>query len=331
MATIAAVDIGYRNTKVFAHDTKNGTTREWLFRSIAVPAGASSQTGAGLVRRDTRRVEVDGVPYEVGPDAHLLLGPRSTCVLHEDFIRTQEYRAMFLAALSYIGDHDIDVLVGGLPVRHFDGGKSDLEALMGGSHDVPGLGTVHVRRAMVIPQPMGALIEELSRSGNVTEQTVLLIDPGYFTLDWTAARGLKHLPPLTGSFPAGVSAGLRAVAEHIRQETGRPFDDLNVLDHKIRDGKLMLADLKLGADTLASLMHEGLRPGIVEMKNQIGDGRLVDRVVLCGGGATWFEPLIREAWANLPISVIERPVSANARGFLQLAADMAGLQRGVAA
>jgi len=331
MATIAAVDIGYRNTKILAHDTRNNTTREWLFRSIAVPASSSSQTGAGLVRRDTRRVEVDGVPYEAGPDAHLLLGPRSTSVLHEDFIHTPEYHALFLAALSYIGDEEIDVIVGGLPVRHLDGSKSDLEALMIGTHHVPGLGTVHVHHSAVIPQPMGALIEELSRAGNVTEQTVLLIDPGYFTLDWTAAQGLKHLPPLTGSFPAGVSAGLRAVAEHIRQCTGKPFDDLNALDRKIRNQQLALSDLTLERDTLAVLMREGLHPGITEMKNQLGEAHLIDRIVLCGGGASWFEPLVRESWSNLPVSLIERPVSANARGFLQLAADLAGLQHGVAA
>jgi len=331
MATIAAVDIGYRNTKIFAHNTETGATRHWLFRSIAVPAESRSQTGAGLVRRDTRRVDVDSTAYEAGPDAHLLLGPRSTSVLHEDFIHTPEYHALFLAALSYIGVNQIDVLVGGLPVQHTEGSRRPLEAFMQGNHQVPGLGNVLVQRTTVIPQPMGALIEELSLTQQRTEQTVLVIDPGFFTLDWTGAQGLKYLPPLTGSFPAGVSAGLRNVSAHIRSITGKPFDDINLLDRKISNGRLSLTGLILEPDELTPMMQTALRPGLIAMQNHIGEGRDIDHLVLCGGGATWFEPLIRETWPSHPLSVIDRPVTANARGFLQLAADLIGLQEGVAA
>ena len=78
MTTIAAIDIGYRNTKYVCQANPREPVRSHHFPSTAVKAEANPAIGDALAQRDTRLVEVDGMAYEVGPDARLLLGPRST-------------------------------------------------------------------------------------------------------------------------------------------------------------------------------------------------------------------------------------------------------------
>ncbi len=325
MTTIAAIDIGYRNTKYVCQANPREPVRSNHFPSTAVKAEAFPAIGDALAQRDTRLVEVDGMAYEVGPDARLLLGPRSTQVLHEDFIDTPEYRALFLGALSYMGLSEIDVLVGGLPVRHMAAGKSALEAFMQGEHRVPGLGTVTIHRASVVPQPVGGLVHHLRHSapGARSDDVQLLVDPGFFTLDWTCAEGLKYLPALTGSFAAGISSGLKAVAEIVSEELSVPFSDLDVLDRKLRQPEIRIGGREFDRNRIDEAIRKALRPGIIEMRNQIGSAVTVDRIVLCGGGAGYYEPLIREAWPNHSVVVLEDPLMANVRGFHLLAAQQA--------
>lgn len=324
--TIAAIDIGYRNTKIaFSH---RGLPKTLLFPSLAPRAQHQALAGATLPHRNTRLVEVDEQTYEIGEDAHLLLGPRSNQVLHEDFVQTPEYHALLLGALSHIGASQIDVLVGGLPVRHIDGHKTALEALMRGAHRLPGLGEIHVRRAVVIPQPLGGLIHHQSQTtAPDTEETVLLVDPGYFTLDWTCAQGLKYLPAMTGSFPAGISSGLRAAADRISGQLGAPFDDLDTLDRKLRQKTVRIAGHNFARDELDGIIADALRPGLVEMKNRLGKAQSIDRIVVCGGGAPYYRPLLEDTWPHLPIEVADDPVMANVRGFYRLALDLSARQQ----
>jgi len=332
MTVTAAIDIGYRNTKI-VHQRHGAAANESHFPSIAVPAQAQAATGAALARRNTRLVEVDGQEYEVGPDAHLLLGPRSTQVLHEDYIHTPEYRALLLGGLSYIGEPRIDVLVGGLPVRHLGTGQARLEALMAGPHTVPGIGSVSIGRVVVIPQPLGGLIHHLRRPGAAAvQQTTLLVDPGFFTLDWTCAEGLKYLPAMTGSFPAGIASGLQAAAEHISEVIDTPFGDLDTLDRKMRQPEIRIAGRVVDRARLEEKIREALQPGIMEMRNRIGGALSIDRIVVCGGGAAYYAPLIREAWPHHPVAVVDEPLMANVRGFHSLASSaMAGSRQEVAA
>lgn len=331
MLTIAAVDIGYRNTKLVYQAGTQGRVRSLHFPSIAVKASTQMATEV-MSQRDTRLVRVDDESLEVGPDARLLLGPRSNQILHEAFVGTLEYRALFYGALSYIGLPRIDVLVGGLPVRHMESGQAALEAFMQGTHEVPGLGEVTVRNAKVIPQPLGGLMHHNTMStARNDRETVLLVDPGYFTLDWTAAEGFRHLPALTGSFPAGISSGLLVVADLLSRELGTPVNDLDAIDRQLRRPTFRYGGVEFSRPDIEEALQAALKPGIVEMRNRVGAALGIDRIVLCGGGALFYEPLVREAWPRHEVTVMEDPLMANVRGFHVLARNLAQRHREVAA
>lgn len=323
MSTIAALDIGYRNTKCMFRTGSRQTARTILFPSLALPA-AESVSGRLLDRRNTRLVEVDGVHYEVGPDAELLSGVHTALVLHENYIRTPEHHALFLGALSYIGVTDIDVLAVGLPVEFMTLQRDQLIQRLTGEHVVAGLGRVKVNKVIVLPQPVGGLVDHLTRLGIAdakSPRTTLLVDPGFFTVDWTAARGLKYLPGMTGSFSAGVSQALQAVAKRLSETLGIRYDNLAAIDRALVSGEGVLRVRGESVD-LGGFMEcarERLAPAVHTLCNQVGAGLDIDHIVVCGGGADLLMPLITQAFPKHTVEKMPSPAMANVRGFFLMA------------
>lgn len=321
MNTTAAIDIGYRNTKCMFRTVQNQPARTLLFPSLALPA-AGSPPGRLLDRRNTRLVEVDDIQYEVGPDADLLSGVHTALVLHENYINTPEHQALFLGALSYMGMSEIDVLAVGLPVEFMAHQSDDLKKRLAGVHTVPGLGQVRVKHVVVLPQPVGGLIDHLTRLG-VSEaeapRTTLMIDPGFFTVDWTASRGLKYLPAMTGSFPAGVSQVLQSMARNLSDELGVRYDNLHSLDRAMVSGELRVAGQAIDIHNHLDHARERLVPAIHALCNQVGAGLDIDRIVVGGGGANIIAPLIKHAFPKHQIEQMPTPVMANVRGFFLMA------------
>lgn len=321
MSTIAAIDIGYRNTKCMFSAGPNHPTRSLIFPSLALPA-VGNQPIRLLDRRNTRLVEVDGAPYEIGPDVDLLSGTHTALVLHENYIHTPEHRALFLGALSYMGFSEIDVLAVGLPVEFMSQQSNELKKRLTGVHTVPGLGQVRVKHVVVLPQPLGGLIDHLTRLGNnpgAASRTTLLIDPGFFTVDWTASRGLKYLPGLTGSFPAGISQVLQSMARGISDDLGVRYDNLQALDRALVSGELRVAGQPVDTQHYLENGRERLVPAIHALCNQVGSGLDIDHIVIGGGGATIITPLIQQTFPKHHVEQMPTPVMANVRGFFLMA------------
>ncbi len=324
MSTIAAIDIGYGNTKLrYQVDLK--PPEEMFFRSIAAPSQADHSVSGGPLRsRDTRLVQADGLDYEVGPDADALLPPRQVRVLHEDYIRTTQYRALFLGALSYIGQSQIDLLVTGLPVHLLNTDQKALESMLQGAHEVPGIGNVTIKRVRVIAQPIGGLLAHIGDADpqDVKERSSLLIDPGFFTLDWTGVKGLQYQPALTGSAPAGFSLALRAAAKAISNRLGMPFDNLDLLDERLRYSTLRIGPTEIDREWIAQVVQNALRPAVTGIQNQLAKGALFDQILVCGGAASYYAPIVREIWPEHPVHLLDEPVMSNVRGFFALAEQL---------
>lgn len=331
MTTLAAVDIGYGNTK-FTYQVDGAPAQEVLFRSIAAPASARLAGTESLGKRDTRLVHVEDTAFEIGPDAHLALGPWGVPILHDDYIDSPEYYALFLGALSYIGQSKIDVMVTGLPVQHMQTHRDRLAQRLSGDHQVEGLGTVQIGRVVVTAQPVGGLLHAMATDGTLaTAQTTLLVDPGYLTLDWCGAEGHQLMTGVEGSIDTGVSVGLQAAAKYITEQLGAPFRDLVLLDRKLRSRVIRVAGKVLDYVKINHLITEALRPGVAAMRNQLRNAQSFDRIVVCGGGADYYRDLVRETWPNHSVQVVRDPVMANVRGYLHMASHLAGAMKGVAA
>jgi plasmid segregation protein ParM len=149
---IRALDLGWGYTKYSRLDPASGNMQYASFPSLAPRHTGVDLSMSIMGRRDTVVVNVDGTKYEVGPDSIDLDTNDASRNLNDQYIHTEQYKAVMFGALAYIGEPVIDLLVVGLPLSNMQmAGK--LKDIVVGEHKVTDGLTVRVKDALVLPQP----------------------------------------------------------------------------------------------------------------------------------------------------------------------------------
>jgi plasmid segregation protein ParM len=313
---IRAIDVGYGNTK-YIRTVENGQAIADHFPSIVHrPAGGKPSFHESP---DIYEVVVNKTTYEVGPgvDAALEGGLR---IMHDNYIETEDYMALVYGALSQMKLSEIDLLVVGLPVDLMGSKREALQNRLVGEHVVCGE-TVNIKRVNAVAQPLGGFLHYASQNKMIEELNStrnLLIDPGFFTVDFLVSTGLREIRGKSGSHPAGVSSYLKAVAKGLSREFQINYDNISHIDEGIRKGKFRL----YGKDVDLSQYHEQalaeIAPAVDAISNKIGDGRSIDQVILVGGGAKLFESSIKNLLPQHRVHCDEYSVVANVLGFQKI-------------
>ena len=325
MSIVRAVDVGFGNTK-FVVLSQNKSIDCSSFPSIAPQIGRASDLSAGLLgTRNTVKIEVDGVFYEVGPDSRFAQDANYRRTLDPDFCKTPGYMALLRGALYYMAQPVIDLLVLGLPVQIYTSHKDDLKARVEGEHAIPTssgeMSKVIVREVRVIPQPIGGFLDYTLRPRGAYQQMRnqmnLIIDPGFFTLDWVVSEGVKMMDSRSGSIEGGMSSVISTIAEQIGKEIRIQIDDHHPIDEALRNGKKpRFFGKEHDITPYIKVAHEKTRQFVAALANRVGkQGMDIDNIVIVGGGANFFKPVIQEKFGNHNIEVSESSVFANVRGF----------------
>lgn len=319
--TVGAIDLGFGNTKfACSRDADNAIVCQLFPSRVAL---ANKKLCGGLSKqRDTVLVEVDGTQYEVGPDVDLALPVHNSQVLHEKFIETPHYMALFKGALSYMQGDDLEMLVVGLPVQFLTSKSRILATRLQGEHIVAKQRKVRVRRVKVLAQPLGGFTHHVVTQGmnaGMQQQSNLIIDAGNFTLDWLLTHGFKPNDHQSGTFPAGMSAIVRRVAEAIGQDMGIHYDNHAKIDRCLHSGGFRLNGRSMDLDTYLRHAQPVIEEGINAMVNQVGDLRDVDNIALVGGGARYYEHALRAKYPHMHFLSMVDPVFANVKGFYNVA------------
>jgi plasmid segregation protein ParM len=330
---IRALDLGSGYAKYNRLDKESGALEYLSFPSLAPRSSGLDlgMTASLLGARDTVVVDVDGTKYEVGPDSADLDTNDSTRSLNNSYIHTEQYKAVFLGALHYIGEPVIDLLVVGLPLNNMQAGAK-LKAMVVGKHKINGTDTVEVKDALVIPQPMGGLYYCLSLAKEreelefMDEEMNLIIDPGFLTYDFLLANGDKIIDNRSGAQNGGVSKVLRSIGESISAKFNITYDNLGALDKGLRRRKL-----KINGEIESLEDHIKATKSVVEgsvnhMKNLVGDGSDIDNIILLGGGSHIFHKTISAFYPKHTVIVIEDAQAANVRGFQMAGERVAGIK-----
>jgi plasmid segregation protein ParM len=323
--TVRSIDVGYGNTKYVCTRPKGGEIACRLFPSLVSLSFGHDLSDGVIAKRDTVVVEVDGNPYEVGPDVELALRTHTARVLHRDFVGTPEYLALLRGALSYMQVSRIDLLVVGLPVSWLNTKSSELKARLTGDHPMREGSVVKVEKVLVLAQPLGGFIDHALSSGmygQLRETRNLVIDPGFFTVDWILAKGIQPISERCGSFPGGTSAVLRKLAESIGKEQQLELDDPLVLDRALRTGRLTLYGRELPVARHLAAARLVADEAATAVANSVGDGRDIDAIVLVGGGAEFFRPALGRRFPRHLVYVVPDPVFANVRGFQRAGGEL---------
>ena len=324
---VRAIDVGYGNTKysslVSASDIQCG-----VFPSLAPQASTGPDLASGLMqKRNTVVVDVEGVKYEVGEDARLAQDATHGRVLDPDYSMTAAHMALMKGALYYMGQPRIDLLVLGLPVNTFKKYEKLLAARVIGKHTVPARskdgemkdGLVEIANCRVIPQPIGAFFDYSLRAGTyerMRSQTNLLIDIGYYTLDWIVAEGVKMNNSRSDALPGGMSAVLRAMADAIGSELGEQITDLSLLEDAIRTGaNPYFYGKEFDITEYKKLGKAKAEQFVSVLVNKVGSSMDISNIILAGGGASFFHDVLSDKFPRHEIITTRDPVFANVRGF----------------
>lgn len=319
---VRALDVGYGNTK-FTMLVSGGEIQCDIFPSIAVTGSAGPDLSAGLMqRRNTILVDVNGVKYEVGKDAHLAQDASHGRVLDPGYPMTDVYMALIRGAMYYMGQRTLDLLILGLPVNTYSRYAALLAEKVVGQHPVPfrdGDQIVEVKNCRVVPQPIGALFDYSTRTrtyDRVRLQTNLLVDVGFYTMDWLYTNGVKMVTTRSGAHNGGMSAILQGIAGAIGREIGEQIDDLLLVEEALRTGTAPLIYGK-PYDITEHLKQAKSKAEqyIAVMMNNVGSTVGISNVILAGGGAAFFKDILQDKFPNHEIITATDPVFANARGF----------------
>lgn len=337
---VRAIDVGYGNTKYVARHDVGQEVMCSLFPSVAPHASLGPDLTAGVFqRRNTVVVEVNGVKYEVGKDAKLAQDASYVRSLDQGYAMTDAYLALVRGALFYMGTPVIDMLVVGLPVNNVEAYHEALAERLVGEHQIPtvirdesGLlvpgaktETVTVRSIKVIPQPIGAFFDYTIHNnlyGRMRTQMNLVIDPGYYTLDWVVAQGVKVNNARSDAHNGGMSAVLGAMAESLGRKLGVQIRDVGAIDEALRSGqKPRFFGKETDITEEIRIGKEKARQFVNVLANKVGNkGVDIDNIIIAGGGAEFFKDVVAEKFPNHDLVVTTDPVFSNVRGF-QLAGE----------
>lgn len=326
---IRAVDVGYGNTK-YIRDVVDGLAVADHFPSIVNRPNVNRRSFEESA--DIYQVMVNGNQYEVGPgiDPALEGGVR---IMHDNYIETEDYMALMYGALSQMNVDIIDLLIVGLPVDLMRSKRAVLEQLLTGRHRVGGR-EIHIVKVNAVSQPLGGFLHFASQSKLLEEFSTtrnLLIDPGFFTVDYLVSTGLREISGRSGSHPTGVSSYLKAIAKGISEDFKINYDNISHIDEGIRKGRFRL----FGEDVDLAKYHQSalveIMPAVDAISNKVGDGRSIDQIILVGGGARLFLEPIQKLLPRHRVHCDELSVVANVLGFQKIGeAWFASNQRGAA-
>ncbi len=201
--------------------------------------------------------------------------------------------------------------------------KAELCQRLRGHHQVTPEISVEVDNVHVIPQPIGALLDravgEQQGHAPIKGLTVLVVDPGHYTTDWLLAERFRGIASRSDSISTGVQSFLEMLQQILNQRHGRKPRTL-MLGEDLKAGRSVRVAGEVVEDSAAVIEEAARRviaPVMGGLKNKVGNLDDIDLVLLVGGGASLFRPVLEQVFADTGIDVVipHAPGFANVRGY----------------
>lgn len=316
-----SIDLGWGYTK-FSKTNENGEVSFYSFPSLAPQANNQDMSMGLLNKRDTVIVTVEGTDYEVGPDSSDLDTNDSTRNLNDQYIYTDQYKAVLYGALHYMNHDVIDLLVVGLPVSSLSKSE-DLRKLIIGKHQITKESSVEIKDIVVLPQPLGGLYycfsqaEENEAFEDLMDEYNLIIDPGFLTFDFIVSNGDKLIENRSNAHAGGVSKILRSIASSISQKHNIKYENLSAIDKGLKRRRMKINGEKEDLAEHIKNTKNVIEGSVNYMQNIVGDGSDLDNIILIGGGSEIFKKTIEVHYPKHKIIVLEDPQMANVKGYYE--------------
>lgn len=319
---VRAIDVGFCNTKFTMVGGIGDQIGCDLFPSMTPLASGDQGLGDLMKKKRNVKIEVNGKIFEVGYDVESAIAANYGRTMDPSFCMSDNYMALVNGALEFMGIERIDMLVLGLPVTAHKKYKDDLANKMVGVHKLS-KSELLVQNCKVLAQPVGGFFEFGSQEGNLDKfksETNLIIDVGFYTLDWFVCSGMKPVEPRCN---AAENGGMGSVVKAIADEIGRNIGES--LDHntysridaalRSRSKKLKVFGAEYDLEKYIQIGKAAALESVNKMVSVVGNGSDIDNIVLVGGGGWFFEDVVKKKFPRHTIGLASDSAFSNVRGF----------------
>lgn len=322
---IVGIDIGYSNLKVAYGQNNNSESPKTVLRPAgAAPVDCFGSRIDGKDNEDFLKVTVKGKSFVAGvPSDRAQMWSRS---LHAEYSSSDSYQALFKAGLLLTGMEQIDILVTGLPVSQSldEKRKNALIHSMTGIHEISPGKTVRVKEVNVVSQPIGGFLDFISRSNeDIEDASILVIDPGFFSVDWVVISNNEIHKHSSGTSLTASSVLLEEAARLISKDHGTEVS-AEIIENAIRKNKttILVIGQRVEIASYLNRAKNSIGPVVTEeiQKSLRKENKMVDMVVMVGGGASFFMDAVKDAFPRLKILMTRDAVYSNCRGFWMMGA-----------
>lgn len=328
---IRSIDLGWGYTKYSVLDKENNEIVYRSHPSLAPKSNGGQDLSMGLFqKRDTIVINCDGTEYEVGPDSIDLDINDSTRNLNDQYIFTEQYKAVFYGTLAYIDEDVIDLLVVGLPMSGLKNSRK-LYDIMKGKHKIQDNREVEVKEVIVLPQPLGGLYhcmslyeedkEKYEEFEFLDEEYNLIVDPGFLTYDFLLSNGDKIIENRSSAYNGGMSKVLNSISKSISEKFDIKYENLGAIDKGLKKRKIKINGQVEQLEEHIKNTKSVLEGSVNYMKNMVGDGSDIDNIILIAGGSTVFKRTVEFFYPNHKIHTIPEPQLANVKGYQKAGED----------
>lgn len=325
---VRAIDIGYGNVKLTLSNYENGQFDTMHFPSEAIPVNPLDEDigGSFVTKKNIKTINVCNKTFKVGVDSLLIDQDNVHRNLHDDYINQKSYMALYLGALSYMNLEHIDILVVGLPVRLMSRKEKELKSMLEGTHQIADNKSVTVERVKVIHQPLGGFLNFSKSTGtqsNFLNSTNLIIDVGYYTMDWLVSKGMKPIEKRCSGNRYGASKILDLILKSVQDDKtlNTSIDSINYIDEAILKGRLKIRGKEYPIDKYIQsadfMIDEAIRDLTTNLKS-IDD---IENIILSGGGAHFYQKAIEKEFSDFTVLMDSDSIFSNVNGF-QIVGEM---------
>ncbi|MBD2222765.1 hypothetical protein H6G33_38280 [Calothrix sp. FACHB-1219] len=338
-----AIDVGHANVKYSSRRSMvagKADIRTGVFPAIApVMVNGGFQNHNGSKKVDGVAIDIGGMQYYVGKDVRFHATGSELRTVPRNYCETDEYLALLRGALHHIA-HDvgagsamvIETLVLGLPINTWRQYNKSLAARIEGDHL---LGTitsehpkrlVHVKKVVVIVQPLGALYQYgIATSSDPLPGWTMVLDAGGGTLDWFVSQRLQPNWPRSGAHAKSMLACCYAIADKINPEWKDQADIVGRIDFAVRTKSeyFEVQGVKYPIEQYRPAVDAVLRESVNKMFATVGKSDDLDHILITGGAAGVLHDFLCVNYPHLKtIMVVDADsLFANVKGF-QIAAEL---------
>lgn len=302
MTNVTGIDIGYGYTKIVSSDG----------RRIKFPTVVTGYIPQSTFGDSDIWISVNGKKYLAGQEAQdRVMG---NFKVSEDFIHTDDYKA--LVGRSLVAAKETDLMVLGLPPGLYTDEKTESlkRDIMGSVMESP-VGRIHIpEHIFYVPQGAGIYFSYAAgmNPGTVREN-VVIIDIGYYTMDVVFFSSNRFISDAARSYPLGSKVLFDKVKDYFAKDYGTFINDGQV-EQILTSGRFIHfgKTYTFNASAIVKDFYiDQIQRAIKEYASQLKQyGKVVDRVIVGGGGVIWCNNIYGA-------TIVADPQFANAFGYVK--------------